>query len=276
MTDETGSSQGGAGRGSSRGRGRRPRRGGRGFRGRGRRPAASAPSTGPASAELATGADAQDEQQHVEAAAGATPEEVEGTGEGSAQEEVRQEIAGADVDEPSARPAESRPYRPERPPQRFQARPPRQPHPDQQAARQHGSAIHEAIQDVEHIVNDLREALEEMEEVLETLELAEREKTADERELEQLRRALKSLHRGRESGPRPQQYGQGQPRESREQRSWRGPENRDARSRRAESEGRPSEAAGPEPEQHRESVSGMDPRESEPPPEQGFEPPQPS
>lgn len=62
-----------------------------------------------------------------------------------------------------------------------------------------GSAIEQALAQVNEIVELLRRALDEMEEVLETVELAERQKIEDEREIESLRRALRQLHRPRES-----------------------------------------------------------------------------
>jgi hypothetical protein len=273
MSDETGSSQT-AGRPAGRGR-RSPRRGGRGYRGRGgRRPAAAGPNVAPTTGEVAPGEELT-EQQQPGAEGVPTTMEPEAVGEGSTQQDVREEIAGAELEPPPPREERSsEPYRPARPqrppqppPQRFQPRQQRQPHPAQQAARQHGSAIHQAIEDVERIVTDLREALEEMEEVLETLELAEREKTADEREIDQLRRALRGLHRGPErgpGGPRPQQYGQHQ------QRSFRGgPERRGPQGHRVENEAAQAESA------HRdEPASSM----SAPPPEapEDFEPPQPS
>jgi hypothetical protein len=180
----------------------------------------------------------------------------------SAQDDVREEIGEADVqprEAPERPPQQHRAPRQERPQyeaRRFQTHQPRQRHPDQEAARQHGSAIHEAIQDVEQIITDLRETLEEMEEVLETLELAEREKTADEREIEQLRRTLKGLHRGRDNGPRQGQYSQGQHRgEGRERRSFRGSESHEARPQRASEEHRASETPHGEPEHHETPAS---------------------
>lgn len=61
-----------------------------------------------------------------------------------------------------------------------------------------GSAIGQAVAQVNGIIELLRRALDEMEEVLETVELAERQKIEDEREIESLRRALRQLHRPRE------------------------------------------------------------------------------
>jgi D-arabinose 1-dehydrogenase-like Zn-dependent alcohol dehydrogenase len=61
------------------------------------------------------------------------------------------------------------------------------------AAKPHGSAIGQVVQEVREIVGSLEQALEEMEEVLRLVELAEQQKSADERELEALRRALHKL-----------------------------------------------------------------------------------
>jgi hypothetical protein len=205
--------------------------------------------------------------------------------EHAAPEDAREEIQNAHADveprEAARPPQQHRPPRQERDrpydePRRFQPRQPRQRHPDQEAARQHGSAIHGAIQDVEHIINDLKETLEEMEEVLETLELAEREKTVDEREIEQLRRALRGMSRGRENGPRPSQpYGQGQRTgEHRDQRSYRGPENRDSRPRRPDSERSGSEAPQAEAEHHEPAPETGEPENRER--HDGYDEPQPS
>lgn len=74
---------------------------------------------------------------------------------------------------------------------------PREPH------RAEPAAVHEAIDEVNRIIETLRSTLNDMEDVLETLELAERQKTADEQEIETLRRGLRQLHRPREGGHHP-------------------------------------------------------------------------
>jgi len=58
-----------------------------------------------------------------------------------------------------------------------------------------GSAVNQAIEQVNQVIEELRLALDQMEEVLETLEVAERQKIDDEREIENLQRALRKLHR---------------------------------------------------------------------------------
>ena len=68
------------------------------------------------------------------------------------------------------------------------------------------AAVHEAIEEVNHIIETLRGTLDDMEEVLETLELAERQKNADEQEIETLRRGLRQLHRPREGGQHPTRH----------------------------------------------------------------------
>ena len=277
MTEETGSSQSAGGAG--RGRRRPPRRGGRGFRGRGRR----RPSERTAQAEATPAGSDVDEPRPEEQSLDRDQAPIDETQNVSTQDDVREEITGADVQphEAPARPSpiQQRPPRHERQhhePRRFQQHQPRQRHPDQEAARQPGSAIHEAIQDVEQIITDLRETLEEMEEVLETLEQAEREKTADEREIEQLRRTLKGLHRGRDNGPRPGQHGQATHRgEGRERRTFRGPESQGARPQRAGEEHRSSEASPGEIEHHEEHA----PQSAEPETpdrDEGYDEPQPS
>jgi hypothetical protein len=67
-------------------------------------------------------------------------------------------------------------------------------------------AVHQAIEEVTHIIDTLRGTLDDMEEVLETLELAERQKNADEQEIETLRRGLRQLHRPRESDQHPPRH----------------------------------------------------------------------
>jgi hypothetical protein len=89
---------------------------------------------------------------------------------------------------------------------------------------------------------------------------------------------LKGLHRGRDNGPRPGpgQYGQGQQRaEGRERRSFRGPENRDARPQRASEEHGPYVAPHGEAEHHEEPPqSAAEPEHREP--DEGYDEPQPS
>ena len=67
-------------------------------------------------------------------------------------------------------------------------------------------AVHQAIEEVDHIIQTLRGTLDDMEQVLETLELAERQKNADEQEMQTLRRGLRQLHGPRESGSRPPRH----------------------------------------------------------------------
>ena len=81
-----------------------------------------------------------------------------------------------------------------------------------------GTAIGEAIKDVDRILATLREVLDQMEEVLETLELAEVQKNVDEREIENLRRSLRQFGR---SEPRSGGGEQREPREHRERRDSR-------------------------------------------------------
>jgi hypothetical protein len=63
-----------------------------------------------------------------------------------------------------------------------------------------GSAVSQAIDQVNGVIEELKSALEEMEVVLETLELAERQKIDDEREIDSLQKALRQLHRPGGSG----------------------------------------------------------------------------
>src|SRR5687768_4760456 len=117
MSDETGSSQT-AGRPAGRGR-RPPRRGGRGYRGRGRRPAAPTPNVAPSPAEGPPGEELIDQPQPgAEEIPAAMHEEPEAVGEGSTQQDVRDEIAGAELEPPPREEREpSRAARPQRPPQ---------------------------------------------------------------------------------------------------------------------------------------------------------------
>src|SRR5687768_9759439 len=191
---------------------RGPRRGGRYRGGRGRRPQGQDRTPQPPrenhsdAEQLArAAADVDEPMTEGEASLGPAGEHAEPSAS-SMQAEVREEIAAAEVVPPPS------PARVPLPPPRYQPR--ERDHRDRPPqARQHGSPIHKAIQEVEEVITDLREALEQMEEVLETLELAEREKTGDEREIESLRRALRGLHRGRDNPPR-QSHSQPQSRHS--------------------------------------------------------------
>jgi hypothetical protein len=58
-----------------------------------------------------------------------------------------------------------------------------------------GSAVSQAIEEVNQVIEELKLAVDQMEEVLETLELAERQKIDDEREIESLQQALRKLRR---------------------------------------------------------------------------------
>ena len=90
------------------------------------------------------------------------------------------------------------------PPRREPREIPRPPIPEPQ--RRAPMAIHQAIEEVNQIIETLRSTLDDMEAVLETLELAERQKTADEQEIETLRRGLRHLHRPREGGQHPARH----------------------------------------------------------------------
>jgi hypothetical protein len=96
------------------------------------------------------------------------------------------------VHEMPVRPAPSKPHLHKSPPPAAPAEAPAEA-PVVHAARPHGSAISQAVQEVRGIVESLEQALEEMEEVLRLVEAAEHQKFADEREIESLRRALHKL-----------------------------------------------------------------------------------
>lgn len=57
------------------------------------------------------------------------------------------------------------------------------------------SAVSEALEHAQHIIDELKSATDEMEIVLELLEEAEREKTHDEREISALQKALERIQR---------------------------------------------------------------------------------
>jgi hypothetical protein len=152
---------------SSGGGRRRGRRGGRG-RGRSSRP------TAPGASVEAIAADAPVSGQTTHAESSAQPIEPP----------IR-------VHEMPVRPAPSKPHPHKSPPPAPVEAPAEAP--AVHAARPHGSAIGQAVQEVRGIVESLEQALEEMEEVLRLVESAEHQKFADEREIESLRRALHKL-----------------------------------------------------------------------------------
>jgi ABC-type transporter Mla subunit MlaD len=65
------------------------------------------------------------------------------------------------------------------------------------------TALTDAIQQVNEVIQTLKDALDDLDEVLETLELAERQKAFDEGEIESLKRSLRMLQRPREQGRGP-------------------------------------------------------------------------
>jgi hypothetical protein len=126
--------------------------------------------------------------------------DIEATSDGVSAVEAESEL---EADQPSER-QRPEPARPPSSPGRQSApeRRPYTPAPPKEFRPASPKAIHEAIEDVNRVVETLKAALEDMEELLETLELAERQQEADEQEIETLRRSLRSMHRPPERGPR--------------------------------------------------------------------------